>query len=146
MIKNILHLKNIKNKAFLMENKGTRLSRYEVQARLIRMIMEMSDSERKELLNKWEQYRRPEMRKYPRKPAFIPVDCSSFEACFTDFIQDISSGGVFIQTDGNFFVSQQITLTFTIPKAKEDITVSGEVVRVGTQGIGVKFNEPLTTV
>jgi len=109
-----------------MESNGTPLNRYEVQARLIRMIMKMSDTERKELLTKWEQYRRPEMRKYPRK--------------------DISSGGVCIQTDGHFFLGQQITLTFTIPKAEEDITVSGEVVRVNTRGIGVRFSEPLTTV
>lgn len=129
-----------------MESNGTPLNRYEVQARLIRMILKMSDTEKKGLLTKWEQYRRPEMRKYPRKPAFIPVDCSSFEACFTDFIQDISSGGVCIQTDGHFFLGQQITLTFTIPKAEEDITVSGEVVRVNTRGIGVRFSEPLTTV
>lgn len=129
-----------------MEEKGTTLSRYEVQDRLIRMIMEMSDTERKELLIRWEQYRQNEMREYPRKPALIPVDCSSFEACFTDFIQDISSGGVFIQTDGHFFVGQQITLTFTIPKAEEDISVSGEVIRVNTRGIGVRFNEPLPIV
>lgn len=128
-----------------MEDKGTQLNRYEVQAHLIRMIMEMSDIERKELLIKLEQYRRHETRKYPRKPSFIPVECSSFEACFTDFIQDISGGGVFIQTDGHFFAGQQITLTFTLPKAEEDITVSGEVVRVNTRGIGVRFNEPLTT-
>ncbi len=129
-----------------MESNGTQLNKYEIQARLIRRVMEMSDAERKELLTKWEQYRRPEMRKYPRKPSFIPVDCLSFEACFTDFIQDISSGGVCIQTNGHFFVGQQITLTFTIPKAEEDITVSGEVVRVNTRGIGVRFNESLTTV
>lgn len=129
-----------------MEDKEGRLNKYEVQARLIRMIMEMSDAEKKELLFKWEQHRRHELRKYSRKPSFIPVECSSFEACFTDFIQDIGSGGVFIQTDGHFFVGQQITLTFTIPKAGGDTTVTGEVVRVNTQGIGVRFNEPLTTI
>jgi len=129
-----------------MEDKGSRLNRYEVQARLIRMIMEMSDKEKKELLVKWEQHRRDEVRKYSRKPSFIPVECSSFEACFTDFIQDISNGGVFIQTDGHFFVGQQITLTFTIPKAGVDTSVGGEVVRVNTRGIGVRFVEPLTTI
>ena len=129
-----------------MAVKENQLNSYEVQARLIRMIMEMSDTEKKELLIKWEQHRRHEVRKYSRKPSFIPVECSSFEACFTDFIQDISSGGVFIQTDGHFFVGQQITLTFTIPKADVDTTVNGEVVRVNTRGIGVRFNESLTTV
>ena len=129
-----------------MEDKGSQLDRYEVQARLIRMIMEMSDAEKRDLLMKWEQRLHDELRKYPRKPSFIPVECSSFEACFTDFIQDISSGGVFIQTDGHFFIGQQITLTFTIPKAGVDTTVGGEVVRVNSQGIGVRFSEPLTTI
>jgi len=129
-----------------MEDKGSRLNRYEVQARLIRMIMGLSDTEKNELLVKWEQHRRDEVRKYPRKPSFIPVECSSFEACFTDFIQDISNGGVFIQTDGHFFIGQQITLTFTIPKAGVDTSVGGEVVRVNTRGIGVRFVEPLTTI
>ena len=129
-----------------MEDKETQLNRYEVQARLIRMIMDMSDTEKKELLIKLEQHRHNERRKHPRKPAFIPVECSSPEACFTDFIQDISSGGVFIKTDGHFFVGQQITLTFTIPKKGEDVTVNGEVIRVNTQGIGVKFQELITTV
>ena len=129
-----------------MEDNGNKHKRYELQARLIRMVMDMSDTEREDLLKKWEQHRRPEMRKDPRKPSLIPVDCSSLDACFTDFIQDISKGGVFIQTDGHFFVGQQITLTFTLPKAEKDITVKGEVVRVNSRGIGVKFKERLTTV
>jgi Tfp pilus assembly protein PilZ len=129
----------------LMAGKENQPDKYEVQARLIRMIMDMSDSDKRELLNKWEQHRRHELRQYPRKPSFIPVECSSFEACFTDFIQDISDGGVFIQTNGHFFVGQKITLSFTIPKAGVDTTIGGEVVRVNTQGIGVQFNRPLTT-
>ena len=129
-----------------MGSNGKHSDRYEVQARLVRMIMGMSDPEREELLNRLKQSKRQEMRKYPRKPSFIPVDCTSYEACFTDFIQDISSGGVFIQADGHFYVGQQITLTFTLPKIEKDISVGGEVVRINSQGIGVKFNEPLTVV
>ena len=121
-------------------------SKYEVQTRLIRMIIAMSDPEKKKLLKKVEESVSPEMRKYPRDPSFIPVECSSNDGvCFTDFIQDISDGGVFIQTDGPFFESQKITLTFSLPNADKDISISGEVVRIDSQGIGVKFNELLTT-
>ena len=121
-------------------------SRYEVQTRLIRMIIAMSDPEKKKLLKKVEESVSPEMRKYPRDPSFIPVECSSNDGvCFTDFIQDISDGGVFIQTDGPFFESQKITLTFSLPNADKDISISGEVVMIDSQGIGVKFNELLTT-
>ena len=110
-------------------------------------ISEAKIRELLEQLKNWHQSKLSEMREHPRKPSFIPVECSSSGGvCFTDFIQDISNGGVLIQTDGNFFIGQQITLTFSIPKAEKDITVSGEVVRVDSEGIGVKFNEPLPTL
>ena len=122
------------------------LSRYEVQTRLIQIIIAMSDPEKRNLLKKLEENLFPEKRKHPRDPSLIPVECSSGdEVCFTDFIQDISDAGVFIQTDGHFFVGQQITLTFTLPMASKDISVNGEVVRIDSRGIGVKFKEPLKT-
>ena len=96
-----------------------------------------------EQLENWHKFRLREMRGHPRKPSFISVECSSEGICFTDFIQDISNGGVFIQTDGSFFVGQQITLTFSLPKTTKDINIGGEVARVDNEGIGVKFNEPL---
>lgn len=94
-------------------------------------------------LEDWHTFKLREMRRHPRKPSFISVECSSNEICFTDFTQDISNGGVFIKTGGSFFIGQQISLTFSLPKTKKDITVSGEVARIDSKGIGVKFNEPL---
>ena len=94
-------------------------------------------------MEEWHTFKLREMRKHPRKPSFISVECSSNELHFTDFIQDISNGGVFIQTDGSFFIGQQISLAFSFPTKKKDITVGGEVARIDPKGIGVKFNEPL---
>ncbi len=108
-------------------------------------ISEAKIRELLEQLKNWHKSKLTEMREHPRKPSFIPVECSSSDGvCFTDFIQDISNGGVYIQTDGRFFLGQQITLTFSIPKTREEQKVSGEIVRVDSQGIGVKFNEPLS--
>ncbi len=95
-------------------------------------------------LEDWHKFKLIELRKDPRKPSFISTECSTGDTRFTDFIQDISNGGVYIQTDGSFFLGQQITLTFSIPKTREEQKVSGEIVRVDSQGIGVKFNEPLS--
>lgn len=114
------------------------------------VLANISEARTRELLGQlknWHKSKLTQMREHPRKPFFIPVECSSSDdVCFTDFIQDISCGGVFIQTDGNFYVGRQITLTFFLPKAENDITVSGKVVRVDSEGIGVKFNEPLTAL
>jgi type IV pilus assembly protein PilZ len=120
------------------------------QKQILSLLMSnMSESAIRNLLErleKWQQSKVAEKRKHPRKSSFIPVDCSSEGVSFTDFIQDISNGGIFIQTNGNFYVGQQITLIFSLPKAEEEINIDGEVVRLDSEGIGVKFNEPLTFI
>jgi hypothetical protein len=99
-----------------------------------------------EKLKNWHNSKVLELREYLRKNTFIPTECTSDGLNFTDVIQDISHGGVFIQTNGNFYVDQKISMTFSIPKSEKDITVSGKVVRADSQGIGVKFDELLPEV
>jgi hypothetical protein len=100
-----------------MAKNDTKRGLYDVISRLFEIIKYMSAAERKEflsviisnlseskrwdLLEKLETFQKSkltESREHPRRPSFIPVECSSHEVCFTDFIQDISRGGVFIQT------------------------------------------------
>jgi hypothetical protein len=50
------------------------------------------------------------------------------------------------QTTGNFYVGQKISLIFSLPKAEEEINIGGEVVRLDSEGIGIKFNAPLTFI
>jgi hypothetical protein len=38
-----------------------------------------------------------ERRKHPRKRAFIHIDCSGNKCAFTDFIQNISESGLYIE-------------------------------------------------
>ena len=113
------------------------------------LISEIPKEKGLELLTKlegWVQSKQLDLREHHRKHSSILVEILSDGVIFTDFIQDISNGGVFIQTNGNFSVYQQITMTFSLPKAKKDITVSGKIVRVDSQGIGVQFGEVLPDI
>ena len=94
----------------------------------------------KKLVN-WYHSKSIELREYPRKPFSLPVEHSSNDVRFIYFIQNISDNGVFIQTDGNFQIGQQIKMNFSLPKVDQDIAISGKVVRVDSRGIGVKFDE-----
>ena len=58
---------------------------------------------------------------------------------YNDFTKDISFGGVFIETSTPFSVGQEISLTFPIPNQQKHIKITGEIVRISDQGIGVKF-------
>jgi len=119
-------------------------SEIENQKDLCLLISSISETERRELLKKLVnlyQSKSIELREYSRIPFSIPVEHTSNGVNFIYFIQNISNDGVFIQTDGNFHIGQQIIMNFSLPKVEKDITVSGKVVRVVSQGIGVKFDE-----
>ena len=81
----------------------------------------------------------PEKRSHTRKPYFMVVDYATQDRGYGDFIKDISSSGVFIQTHTPFAVGQELSLTFPLPKQKKHIKIDGEIVRINDEGIGVKF-------
>ena len=114
------------------------------QKDLCLLISSISETERRELLKKlviWYHSKSVELREFPRKPFVFPITHTGNSATFIYFIQNISNDGVFIQTDGNFHIGQQIIMNFFLPKVEKNITVSGKVVRVDSRGIGVKFDE-----
>jgi Tfp pilus assembly protein PilZ len=118
----------------------------EVAVCLIELILGMSEAVQqnmlKELQNKHIGEKRTfseEMRTHPRKTSLIAADCSTNDVCFTNFIQDIGNGGVFIETNAPFYVGQGLKLNFSLPGVEIPISIGGEVVRVDFRGIGVKF-------
>jgi Tfp pilus assembly protein PilZ len=56
---------------------------------------------------------------------------------YRDFVRNISEGGAFIDTRGVFFVGQEVSMALPFPVFLKRIT--GKVVWVGHQGIGVAF-------
>ncbi|MFC1884456.1 PilZ domain-containing protein [Thermodesulfobacteriota bacterium] len=123
-----------------MKEKPTRSS---LAAKLISMILQMPYDDQWALLNELEE-RVPQKtakgkRGHQRKPFLTVVDYASPDRSYKDFIQNISPGGVFIETGIPFSVGQEISLAFPLPKSQKHIKIAGEVVHVEKEGIGVKF-------
>jgi type IV pilus assembly protein PilZ len=130
-----------------------RVDNTKVAVRLIEIILNMPETDQRNLLVDLEHSYAvgdskqlaetrsfsEEMRQHPRKKSIIAADCTSNEICFLNFIKDISNGGVFIETNAPFYIGQQIKMNFSLPKMGDNISVAGEVVRVNSEGIGVKF-------
>ena len=115
------------------------------------LISNMTESKRQDLLKKLETREHAKLsnkREHPRMTSLIAVDCETHNVSFTNFIKDISNGGVFIQTDAPFYVGQTIIMNFTLPNFElhQSIAVKSEVVRVDSRGIGVKFDRPIQCV
>ena len=78
-------------------------------------------------------------REYERKPYSAIVDYTVNEETYTDSIQDISAGGVFIQTVTPFSEGQEVSMTFPLPVSEENININGEIARISELGMGVRF-------
>ena len=112
--------------------------------RLIQAVRKLSPQRKKmleELLNEWE---RLDYREDSRIPCFLPVDYSTANRVYQDFINNLSNGGVFIETAASLKSGQPISLIFTVPSLQKTFKVSGTIVRSERDGIGVKFSKKLT--
>jgi CheY-like chemotaxis protein len=117
-----------------------------INPRLSELISNLSDEEIQELIEELEKRQESkfhEKREHQRKPTLIYVDCSGKNYTFTDFIQNISSGGIYIETQIPLHVDHELSMTFTLPGTGDPLKITGRVVRTDPNGIAVRFDEPL---
>ena len=113
--------------------------RYELLGRLINWYHSKNSKQRRHSNNL-------ELRGYPRKKLRIAVELSKNGLTFMCFTQNISNSGVFIETGYRFHINQQVTMILLLPNIKKGATVRGKIVRMDSQGIGVKFNAFLSVL
>ena len=89
------------------------------------------------------QTRNSERRKDARKKVnggrLVVADCRTMDNDFQAPINNLSSGGVFINTRQRLFVGQEIALTFDFPGTRKPIMANGEIVRTSFEGAGIRF-------
>jgi len=78
-------------------------------------------------------------RRGSRKPCVILVDFSTEDLSVQEVIRDISADGAFIKTDQSLAMGQEVALSFSVPNSEKSFELAGKVVRVNSDGIGVKF-------
>ncbi len=122
-----------------MENNDNKLGRNEVRAFIFGIIDSMSDEEMRQLLKELETRQNKERRKYDRKDFLKIVDYTVGDKYYRDFIQDLSGSGVFIKTSQTFSEGQTILMTFMSPDNQSPFKILGEIIRIHTDGIGIKF-------
>ena len=128
---------------------NNQLTREEVYNKILTIIASLSESQMRNLLKSlvnWQQSKFDEKRKHPRKKTFVWTECSTDTRFCTDFIQNLSVSGLFIETQFPFFVGEKLSMTFSLPGADDPIKITGKIVRIDSNGIGVQFDEVLSDV
>lgn len=124
-----------------------------IKKQLFKAVVDLSDVQQLNLLNQLEKMpfgeppartvslddEESSMRGHRRKRCLISVTYSTKEQSFKDYILDISTVGVFIETDRSFSVGQDMVMTFKLPNYQQPMKLDATVAWIGNKGIGVKF-------
>jgi len=78
-------------------------------------------------------------RKRVRVDCLVSVDYADSDRVFKDYIEDISTSGVFIKTRESFSLGEEIVLSMSLSKEGSAFKIPATVVRAAPDGIGVKF-------
>lgn len=111
----------------------------DIRALIIKEINRMSDVEIRQFYQEVQERQHDKLRKHDRKDFFMIIDYNVNDQYHRDFIQDISESGVFIKTSQAFSTGQKIQMTFMSPDYQKPFKIKGEIVRIHTDGVGVKF-------
>jgi hypothetical protein len=105
-------------------------------------------------LEKWEQPEPAEKQepKFPDKRENIRKDASVYgifetkNGQFRDFTRNVSEGGIFIDTETPLSFHEDIFMTLFHKNLNFPVRTDGKVVRVGTGGVGVQFNQAIPSL
>jgi len=124
---------------FKMEEKDSDLSINGVHAVILEKIKGLPEDKLRQLLKYLDEEQVPEKRRYGRKDFIRVIDYTVSDRYYRDFIQDMSEGGLFIETSNEFSAGQKIIMSFISPDYQKPFKVHGEIIHVQTDGVGVKF-------
>jgi Tfp pilus assembly protein PilZ len=126
-----------------MENNEYYPETNDVILQLLKKILEMTDEERLHLLGQLERLPIKELslgeRDGVRRTYEQTITFSTQDRRYKALCRNISNGGIFIQTSEIFRLGQLVTLDIPFSDGKESIKVPAEIVRIETEGIGLKF-------
>ena len=144
------------NREELMTTSETDGRKYNVTlARLIKTVVGMSEKQQLIMLRLAEEllfrqkkpvsgqdFRSTKTRSRPRhsrKPSSIIVNYAIGNRFCTDHIEDIHADGVFIATNEDLSVGEELALAFSHPKFPDIFRVYGDIIYTTDDGIGVQF-------
>lgn len=111
---------------------------------LIRAVNNLSAERKKMLMELILEWERLDYREDSRINCFLAVDYSTQDRFYQDFINNLSNGGVFIETASKLQVGSKVSLAFSLPALNNSFKIDGMIVRTDDDGIGVQFAKKLT--
>lgn len=108
---------------------------------IIKSIQELNPDQTKIFLQGLRCLQGHRKREYQRLTQKIEVDAVVGNRVLQAETKNISAGGMYITTSGKFEIDKPVRLIFIIPNSGPIFKLKGKIVRVETDGIGIKFEK-----
>ena len=126
-----------------------------VQTELFKLVVDLTEDHRLELLERIRKIpygletvtslnldeNEALMRRNPRRICRVSVKCTVGERSFKSHITDISTLGLFIETNDRFALGQEVGMLFNLPGQSQAMAIRGRISRIGQRGMGVNFSD-----
>ena len=124
-----------------MQNR-VKLEKYNLTiAKLMEIIVTMSDEQKAAMLNLAENLVKGDRRFFVRKSCRVPVDFATSDRTHKGHIKNISLHGLFIEAQAPVVIGEMILMMFKLKQDSEVVKLRGEVAHATRLGIGVEFTE-----
>ena len=104
---------------------------------LVELISKMSDGEQEKLLEALKKRRAEEREE--RMALYTETRFTVGDEEYKGIVLDLSSSGLFIETDEPFSIGQEISINWQRSQDAKIIKVRGRIARVESNGIGIQF-------
>jgi Tfp pilus assembly protein PilZ len=133
--------RNPRVKSFMKDPLRMPLQDPTITHQLFQLISEMSEDEKRILLKLLKRgvLKGKCRRQHFRKPVYMPVRYTNKDGLSSGLIRDISLGGVFILSRRAFSLGQSLSVSFSPTDFEKTVWITGDVMRVTPEGIGVRF-------
>lgn len=122
-----------------MNTKKT-VEREDITGQIMGCVNRLPEDKQSKLLDMLTTWVEKFPREYQRADCLEPVYYSTKDKLRKETFVNFSAGGLFIETNDQMSIDQKISLAFTFPNSEHPFKITGSVVRIDPDGVGIKFN------
>lgn len=120
--------------------KKVKLKKYNVTiARLLEVILSMSEEHQETILKQANDLVNDDRRISDRKSCNLHVDFATLERAHKGYIKNISRKGVFIKAQAPIMIGEEVLMVFKLNRDSKAVKLRGEIAHATRWGMGVEF-------
>ena len=120
--------------------KKVKLKKYNLTlAKLMEVILIMSEEQQQEILKQANELINGDRRLYDRKACHLRVDFATSDRTHKGYLKNISHLGVFIEAKAPIMIGEAVLMVFKVNRNSKDVKLKGEVAHATRWGLGIEF-------